>query len=90
MKDTSPEMEARFREMLMARSGAERLRMGFDMFDTARALVLAGLPPGTSEADRRVHLFLRFYGDEFTAEQRERIIAAIRRAAESAGAPPER
>jgi len=41
MNDTSPEIASLMREMLMARSGAERVRMCCEMFDTARALALA-------------------------------------------------
>ncbi len=43
MKDTTPEVEKRFHEMMMARSGAERLIMGSRMFDAARAIVIASL-----------------------------------------------
>lgn len=36
MNDTSPDMEARYRAMLMQRSGEERLIMGCAMRVTAR------------------------------------------------------
>jgi hypothetical protein len=39
MNDTSPEMESRYRTMIMQRSGEERLKMGCAMRETARALV---------------------------------------------------
>lgn len=64
MNDTSPEMEAKFREMMMSRSPQERFLMGCEMFETARKLALALLPPGTSEWDKRRFLLKRFYGDE--------------------------
>jgi hypothetical protein len=80
MNDTSPEMEARYRDMLMQRSGEERLIMGCAMRDTARILVEASIreqdPRATSETIRK-GLFLRFYGHEFDAESRARILAAI-------------
>lgn len=43
MTDTSPEVERAFREMLLQRSGEERLRMGCSMHATAQALVRASV-----------------------------------------------
>ena len=80
MKDTSPEMDARYRDMLMQRCGEERLKMGCAMRETARALVEASIreqnPQATPEAVRK-GLFLRFYGHESDADSREKILAAI-------------
>jgi predicted ABC-class ATPase len=80
MKDTSPEMDARYRDMLMQRSGEERLKMGCAMRETARAFAEASILEqdlqATPEAVRK-GLFLRFYGHEFNAESREKILAAI-------------
>jgi hypothetical protein len=36
MKDTPPEIKQTMHEMMMARSGEERLVMGASMFDAAR------------------------------------------------------
>ncbi len=84
MNDTSPDLDARYRALLMQRSGEERLIMGCAMRDTARALVEASLreqdPHATDQTIRR-GLFLRFYGDDFDAKSRAKILAAI----ESAG-----
>jgi hypothetical protein len=63
--------------MLMARSGAERLRMGLDMFDSARRLVLAGLR-AEGDGDLRARLFLRTYGREFGDDERRRILRRLR------------
>ena len=80
MKDTSPEMDARYQDMLMQRSGEERLMMGCAMRETARALVEASIreqyPQATLETIRK-GLFLRFYGQEFDADSRTKILAAI-------------
>ncbi|HEV7396797.1 MAG TPA: hypothetical protein VGN86_09840, partial [Pyrinomonadaceae bacterium] len=51
MNDTSPEIAALVRTRLLERSGAERVLMGSQMFDTARAMVLASFPPGLSEIE---------------------------------------
>ena len=62
MNDTSPEMEQRYREMLMARSKEERFIMGCRMFESARAMVLASFPEGLSEEQKRRRLCERLYG----------------------------
>jgi hypothetical protein len=80
MNDTSPDMESRYRTMIMERSGEERLKMGCAMRETARAFVEAAIreqdPQATPEAVRK-GLFLRFYGHEFDVKSREKILAAI-------------
>lgn len=82
MNDTPPQMEQKYREMLLQRSGAERLKMGCSMFATARALVVASVrekEPSASPARVRERLFLRFYGTDFAADERERITAWLGR-----------
>ena len=61
MIDTSPDVDAMYRAMLLARTGAERVLMGARMFDAARAMVLASLPAGLSESETRRQLFARLY-----------------------------
>ena len=88
MKDASPEIEQKFREMLLQRSGEERLKMGCSMHATARALVLASVlekDPLASPVALRQALFLRFYGHEFDPETRAQILQVLE---ESSG--PER
>ena len=43
MNDTTPEIDALFRSMLLQRSGEQRLRMACSMFDTAKALATASI-----------------------------------------------
>ena len=77
MNDTSPEMEARYRAMLLARSPEERVRMADSMFSSARRLVVASIlaaDPSASTAAIRRGLFLRFYGHEFDEPTREHIL----------------
>jgi hypothetical protein len=63
MNDTSPEIERKVHEMMMARSGAERLIMGALMFDAARQVVLASLPKDLPEEELKRRLFERIYGE---------------------------
>lgn len=86
MKDTPPEVEERYRAMLMQRTGEERLIMACAMRDTARKLVEAFLReqnPLATEAEIRKGVFLRFYGHEFDAPTCAKILAAIEQAARS-------
>jgi hypothetical protein len=62
MTDTSPEIAEMVRTRMMALSGAERFRMGVDMFDAARRMVLASLPADLTETERKRRLFERLYG----------------------------
>jgi len=77
VNDTTPEAARRYRQLLMDRPNAERLRMGCDMFEAAKALALAGLREQGGDCPQE-NLFLRLYGADFSPEDRERIVAQIR------------
>jgi hypothetical protein len=82
VNDTSPEMARKYRGLLMARSGAERMKMASSMFATARALVVASVlerEPTASAATVRQALFQRFYGAEFGPAERARIAERLSR-----------
>ena len=82
MKDTSPHIEQKFREMLMARSNEERMLMGISMFYTAQHIVISSIKnehPNISEEELRVQIFLRFYGSDFSDGEKEKIIAYLRK-----------
>jgi len=67
MSDTPPEIAEMVRARLMQKSGAERFRMGVEMFEAARRMVLASLPAGLTEAERKRRLFERLYGTPLPA-----------------------
>lgn len=80
MTDTPPHVEKLYREMLMRRSGAERLRMAAAMFQAAKRVVRASLGDPherDDSADMRVKLFLRIYGPDFDAASRKRIVGRL-------------
>ena len=64
MNDTPKETLELMRRKLLAFSGAERVVMGSRMFDSARAIMLASFPSGTSELETRRLLCERLYGNE--------------------------
>ena len=63
MTDTTPEVARLVRELCARKTGAERLQMGASMFETARTMILASLPPGLPEREIRRRLCARFYGE---------------------------
>ena len=68
MNDTDPQIAELVRERMLERSGAERLLMASDMFETAKAMVLASLPSGLTEIEIKGLLVERFYGGEVDAQ----------------------
>lgn len=80
MNDTSPEVESRFNEMMMEKSGEERLKMGFSMFDMARGQVVASIKKSNPDADIqkiKKQIFLRFYGQDFSPKEQKKILMHI-------------
>jgi hypothetical protein len=77
-------MQRKFQEMLLERSGEERLKMGCSMHAAARALVKASISEKDPIAVNRV-LFLRFYGGEFEPKERKKILLAMRNAVKHKG-----
>lgn len=78
MIDTPEVVSRRYRALLMSRPAADRLRMGCDMFEAARALIRAGVTESGEQVTRQA-LFLRTYGADFDAETRRRILARMGR-----------
>ena len=80
MNDTQPKTEQHYKEMLLSKSPLERLQMTSRMFDSGRKLVIAGIlkeKPYLNSSQLRALLFLRLYGTDFTATDRERIVKNI-------------
>jgi hypothetical protein len=78
MSDTVPQVQELHRELLMARSGEERFRMGISMCQTARTIVWSSLSEELDPTERRVQFFLRYYGNELAPDRRDEIVAEIR------------
>jgi hypothetical protein len=70
--------------MLMALTPGKRAGMAARMFGAAQALVMAGvrarLGVGASEQRLREEVFLAFYGRDFSAIERQRILEHLRAA----------
>lgn len=80
MKDTNPAIEEMFFNMMMARNGVERLRMGFEMYEMARKIVISSIlkdNPEISEREMKIFLFNRFYENDLSPETRKMFIERI-------------
>jgi len=61
MNDTSEAVDRKFRDMLMKKTGAERLQMGSSMFDSARSMMLASFPGDLLPHELRQLILARTY-----------------------------
>ncbi len=80
MSDTPTQIQQRYKEMLMSRTPTERLRMVSRMYDSGRKLVISGIQNGRQELNAsqlRGQLFLRMYGNDFSAADIKKIINKI-------------
>lgn len=80
MNDTHPEVAIRFRNLMMSKTGQERLLMGCSMYDTAKEIVRSSIyngRPGITEVDMRREVFLRFYGQEFSRAERQKLLSML-------------
>ncbi len=78
MKDTDRDIERKYRELMAKKSGEERLKMGFDMFRFASKFIISSLrEKGVEDKDLRKHVFLRVYGNDFSEEEKKKIIARL-------------
>jgi hypothetical protein len=81
MRDTPPAVDAMYRELLMSRTPAERVRMAASMHEAAKAIIRAGIPDDCweTEADLRIEVFRRFYRQDFSPEEMARIVEGLRK-----------
>jgi len=74
MKDTLPEIEKKFKKIILEKSPEERIMMGFSMFSTARRIVISSK---NSDIHLKKYLFLRFYENDFDKETFNKIIRIL-------------
>ena len=79
MNDTHPEAAAQFRNLMKAKTNEQRLLMGCSMFDTAKQIVkssIYGQQPEITPEEMKKEIFLRFYGQDFSQADKDKILAA--------------
>lgn len=80
MSDTPTQIQLRYKKMLMSLTPSERLRMVSRMYDSGRKLAISGIQNGRQQLNAsqlRGQLFLRMYGNDFSAADRKKIINKI-------------
>ena len=70
MNGTPPEVEEKLREFYMQTSGAERPKMASDIFESARAMVRASMPPGLTPEKEWEFIFRRTYPELYLEDYR--------------------
>ena len=81
MNDTSPEAKAKQFEIIFSKTEAERFKMGLEMMEEVRLIVLEGIRqqhPGISEVNLKIEFFKRYYTNDFTQDQSADIIRWIK------------
>ena len=80
MDDTPTKMKKLYHEMLLSKSPLDRLRMASRMYDSVKKLAISGILKERRHLDPprlKRELFLRIYGNDFPARDRERIMKKI-------------
>ncbi|MGB2864368.1 MAG: hypothetical protein WBC05_13645 [Sedimentisphaerales bacterium] len=80
MFDTHPDVAIRFRDLMMSKTGQQRLLMGCSMYDTAKQIVRSAIynsRPEITDEETKKEIFLRFYGQEFSRADREKILSVL-------------
>jgi hypothetical protein len=63
MNDTAPAIADEIQNRLTRLSGSARFAMGVQMFESARALIIASLPKDLDEREFKRRLYQRIYGE---------------------------
>jgi len=77
--DTHPDVAIRFRDLMMSKTGQERLLMGCSMYDAAKQIVRSAIynsRPEITDEEMKKEIFLRFYGNDFCRADREKFLSA--------------
>ncbi|WP_020403510.1 hypothetical protein [Gracilimonas tropica] len=83
MKDTPKHIVEMQRNMIHSKSEEERFLMGADMIDSVYEMVKNQIieeSPELSEQEIRAKLFLRFYQNDFSEQEKEKIVEHIKNA----------
>lgn len=76
MDDTSVDIAEKMLEIIRGKTPVERLMMGCSLYETSRFLIKRAIlesNPSISQKELRKELFLKFYRNDFSPEECERI-----------------
>lgn len=63
MNDTAPEVADEVQSRLMQLTGSTRFAMGAQMFESARAVIIASFPKNLTAPEFKRRLYKRIYGE---------------------------
>ncbi len=81
MRDTTDEMAQKQREILFNKTPEERFIIGAQMIDSGRLIVESSIKqefPDISEIDLKIAVFKRYYKNDFSNSEIEKIISSMR------------
>lgn len=81
MKDTSENMELYQRNLVYAKTVQERFYMGIEMYEMARQMAIDSIKrsnPLISKKELKKELFRRFYQNDFSEEEMQKILASFK------------
>jgi len=77
VKDTPERIEKIYNNMLLQQTPEKRMEMVCSMFDFACSIAESSFPKGLSDTEKKQRLFLRFYGNDFDDETKNKILRRI-------------
>ena len=81
MNDTSPKMRNKQLEVILSKTSSERAMMGIYIIDSVKKIVTNSIRnkhPEYTELELKVAVFRRYYKNDFSEEQMEKIIESMR------------
>ncbi len=77
LKDTSSLMEEKIQELASQKSGIEKLRMSFSMYEFSRGLIEASITrhfPHLTDREKRQKIFMTYYAEDLAPEIQKKIL----------------
>mgnify|MGYP000745995877 CR=1 FL=1 len=81
MNDTSNEIRQKQLSIFRSMSPAERYQISIEMINTSRQIVeysIRALRPGITTLELKREIFKRYYSNDFSVEELEKILFALR------------
>ena len=81
MPDTTDDIITKQREILFSKSSGERFMIGDEAIAFGYMIVENSIRqnnPGISELNLKIAVFRRYYGNQFSSEETEKIIQSVR------------
>lgn len=78
MESNNEKTEIIYRKMMAEKTGEERMLMGFSMFDFSARILLSSIKNNTPPRELKKTVFLRLYKNDFSKDQKKKIIKHLK------------